>query len=535
MAELLLPAGSYEEALPDLRAPYQPSQIRPLIIAVPKNEQAPCKIALYTIGETLMDRFNVVCGANWERPKFTIDIHDEREELTDEDRKKVLHYFKITCTLTVFGKEHEDFGEGESENPALAEYDARAQAFKRAARWHGPGQCLYVFGGEEVIMWRGAGAGKLQVPKSGTEPHRRPYFDKQGRNAIRDEYARWLKDDGEALFGAPLDHLKIAHEIKARMTARLAAIPAPATQQLAIVEPPPSSTPTGQDPDGEDHGPEQPPAGEPSQRVAGAMPDGSASATAIQAAQNSGYSEPVAKALSNLAAAQDQSGPLSDPQERVVANWLSALAGFEVPEATVLDAVAFVARACDCQEARQAKLAKWLSAKAQENPACSRDAGSVAADAPASAQARPASAESTPPQVAESTVAQSAQQDATARPDAEAQADAQDLATARAYVRIHRAMDAHAYDDRAVTQLAALAVGAGPRGHVDWAKVPADVLEIISELLEAAASLGWSTETLNREVLRAHERTQQGTPAGRFAAFANHLMNAAETRTAQAA
>ena len=531
MAELLLPAGSYEEALPDLRAPYQPSQIRPLIIAVPKNEQAPCKIALYTIGETLMDRFNLVCGANWERPKFTIDIHDEREELQTKTGKRSCTTSRSTCTLTVFGKEHEDFGEGESENPALAEYDARAQAFKRAARWHGPGQCLYVFGGEEVIMWRGAGAGKLQVPKSGTEPHRRPYFDKQGRNAIRDEYARWLRDDGEALFGAPLDHLKIAHEIKARMTARLAAIPAPATQQLAIVEPPPSSTPTGQDPDGEDHGPEQPPAGEPSQPVTGAMPDEPASAAAIQAAQDSGYSERVAKALSNLAAAQDQSGPLSDPQERVVRNWLVALARFEVPEATVLDAVAFVASACDCQEARQAKLAKWLSAKAQENPASTHDAGSVAADAPASENAQRASAEAPPAHHPESAAPQSTQQDATAQADT----DAQDLATARAYVRIHRAMDAHAYDDRAVTQLAALAVGAGPRGHVEWAKVPADVLEIISELLEAAASLGWSTDTLNKEVLKAHERTQQGTPAGRFAAFANHLMNAAETRTAQAA
>jgi len=52
---------------------------------------------------------------------------------------------------------------------------------------------------------------------------------------------------------------------------------------------------------------------------------------------------------------------------------------------------------------------------------------------------------------------------------------------------------------------------------------------------DAAASLGWSTDTLTEEVFKAHERTQQGTPAGRFAAFANHLMNAAETRTAQAA
>ena len=96
-------------------------------------------------------------------------------------------------------------------------------------------------------------------------------------------------------------------------------------------------------------------------------------------------------------------------------------------------------------------------------------------------------------------------------------------------------MDAHGYDDQAATRLAALAVGAGPRGHVDWALVPADVLEMIAELLQAAGSLGWSTEALNKEVLRAHESTQQGTPAGRFAAFANHLMNAAETRAAQAA
>ena len=345
MAELLLPAGSYEEALPDLRAPYLPSQIRPLIIAVPKNEKAPCKIALYTIGETLMDRFNLVCGTNWERPKFTIEIHDKREELIDDDKKRVLHYLKIRCVLTVFGQEHEDSGEGESENIALAEYDARAQAFKRAARWHGPGQCLYVFGGEEVIMWRGAGAGKLQIPKSGTEPHRHPYFDKQGRAAIRAEYGRWLKDDGEALFGAPLDHQKIAQDIKARMSARLTAIPAPRTPQLTIVEQPPSSAPATQETEGDAHGPEQPPAGEPAERVSGAMPELPASAATIRAAEDSGYDEQVAKALSSLAAAQDQSRPLTDAQERVVHNWLVALARFEVPVATILDAVAFVAKA----------------------------------------------------------------------------------------------------------------------------------------------------------------------------------------------
>lgn len=531
MAELLLPAGSYEEALPDLRAPYQPNQIRPLIIAAPKNEQAPCKIALYTIGETLMDRFNLVCGPNWERPKFTIETHEEREEQTDDAKKKTVHYFKITCALTVFGKEHEDFGEGGSENAALAEYDARAQGYKRAARWHGPGQCLYVFGGEEVIMWRGPEAGKLRVPKSGSEPHRRPYFDKQGRKAIRAEYARWLREEGEALFGPPLDHLEIARTIKARMTRRPAAIAAPVTQKLAVVEQPPPGTPTPQEPGRDDQGADRIPVGKPSERVIGAMPDGPASPAAIQAAQSSSYSELVAKALTNLAATQDQSGPLSDAQERVVLNWLNTLARLKVAEATVLDAVAFVARECDCQEARQAKLAKWLSAKAQRDPASTPETEFAAPETPVTEAARPASSDASRPLEPESAAAGSTQQDGSAQSDT----DAQDLATARAYVQIHRSMNAHAYDDRAVTRLAALAVGAGPRGRVDWAKVPAEVLEIIRELLEAAASLGWSTDTLDKEVIKAHERTQQGTSAGRFAAFANHLMNAAETHAAEAA
>jgi hypothetical protein len=55
------------------------------------------------------------------------------------------------------------------------------------------------------------------------------------------------------------------------------------------------------------------------------------------------------------------------------------------------------------------------------------------------------------------------------------------------------------------------------------------VLVTIAELLEAAAKLAWSNDTLTKEVIKAHNKTQQGTSTGRFAAFANHLMNAAET------
>jgi hypothetical protein len=506
-----------------------PSQVQAKILTAPENPDWPCTIALYAIGETQMDRFTLTCGSEWGH-EFT---------KLAEEKIGTTWYCMVAATFTAFGVTHTDIGEGWAPTRAGAEMNARAQAGKRAGRKFGPGQCLYAC--DPIVMFRGGEPHELRLPK-GDDPkrHLKPYFDREGKGQAycRAQYDRWLTDTGTAIYGPPLDHLAIAEEIRSRRPTLVLASTndtngSPAATRRATQDGN-GTAPTSNET--EDMG-AQSNAAQPRATASlaakphRAMPDGTASAAAIQAAQDSGYSERVAKALSNLAATQDQSGPLSDPQERVVRNWLVALARFEVPEATVLDAVAFVASACDSQEARQAKLAKWLSAKAQENPASTHDAGSVAADAPASENAQRASAEAPPADAPESAAMQSSQQDGTGQADT----DAQDLATARAYVRIHRAMDAHAYDDRAVTQLAALAVGAGPRGHVEWAKVPADVLEIISELLEAAASLGWSTETLNREVLRAHERTQQGTPAGRFAAFANHLMNAAETRTAQAA
>jgi hypothetical protein len=225
MSNVVLPASCYEEALPDLRAPYLPTQIRPLIIQAPKNSQLPCRIALYTIGETLMDRFNLCCAGNWE-VVFIVETHKEIPKQNDGEPVTIHHYFKIACSLTVFGNEHHDIGEGEAESETLAEFNARAQAFKRAARWHGPGQCLYVFGGEDFVMWRGPEAGKLHIPKSGTEPHRKPFFDNASKQAVRDEYAKWLKDEGEGQFGVALNHMEIAEAIRNRALHRpLMAVP----------------------------------------------------------------------------------------------------------------------------------------------------------------------------------------------------------------------------------------------------------------------------------------------------------------------
>ena len=134
MTHPILPAQSYEEALPYLRAPYKPSQVRALVINVPDNEEAPCGIALYAIGETAMDRFNLVCGANWSRTFDTVDEHQHTVE-------GVTYYrVQVQAVVVAFGVAHDDIGEGEAESRAAALMNARAQGWKRAGHWHGPGQ-----------------------------------------------------------------------------------------------------------------------------------------------------------------------------------------------------------------------------------------------------------------------------------------------------------------------------------------------------------------------------------------------------------
>jgi hypothetical protein len=509
--ELLLPAQSFEEALPFLRRPYTQSQVQAKIVNAPEIKEAPCTIGLYAIGETPMDRFNLVCAREWTHSFETL-----AEEKTVKDGK-TSWYCMVCATITVFGVSKPDIGESTAPTRAAAEMNARAQAYKRAGRWFGPGQCLYA--AYEIIMFRGNKHDELRFP-AGEKGYLRPYFDRQGQGQkyVRGRYQHWLSDTGEEVYGAPLNHLKIAEAIQARMSPRAAVLTPPLAPTLAVVERGAPDRLAVHELGADLTGPDRAPA-RASERVIGPMPEIAASPAAIAVAQSHKYTELAANALTNLAASQGQTEALSDAQERVVANWLAALARFKVPEAMALEAVAFVAGECDCQETRQAKLAKWLSAKAQADPSTTPD---TAAPGTEQAQTTPVPSQASP---------QHAAADAgTTQGDGEStEAEAQELATAQAYVRIHRAMKDHGYDDQVVTRLAALALGAGPRGRVAWDAVPADVLVIIAELLESAAKLRWSNDTLTKEVIKAHNKTQQGTSTGRFAAFANHLMNAAET------
>jgi hypothetical protein len=98
--ELLLPAQSFEEALPFLRRPYTPSQVQAKIVNAPEIREAPCTIALYAIGETPMDRFNLVCAREWSHSFETLA---EEKTVTNG---KTSWYCMVCATITVFGISH---------------------------------------------------------------------------------------------------------------------------------------------------------------------------------------------------------------------------------------------------------------------------------------------------------------------------------------------------------------------------------------------------------------------------------------------
>jgi hypothetical protein len=518
MLDIPLPVSSYEAAIPYLRRPYLPNQVRAKIQTAPENQDAPCAIVLYANSETLMDRLNLVCGEGWD--------HDF-DKLTEEKfsrGKGTAWYCVTTASITVFGITRADIGEGIAPTRAAAEMNARAQAYKRAGRKFGPGQCLYAC--EEILMWRGGdGENKLRIPTKGEDRHLYPFFDAQGvgQRYVRDRYQAWLKECGEGLFGEPLDHLQVALAIQARPTIPL--IPDPNPTEIHTPSPP--TTNSGAN-DGTQAKETDRQLTVPTITVAtgaqegvtavavkgnGYMPDHPAPAQAIQAAQNTGYGEPVARRLCNLARAEGQGERFTKPQLRTVENWLSVLHDLAIPEDIAIDAAGHNAEKRSTQERRQALFAQWLASKT---------AGEDTLEADGVAEENGGDGQASQVPAGSAVVPQPAEQ-ATSASDTDADVSG-------AITVLQSKMVEHEYDDLPVTRLAALATGNGPRSQVEWEKMQPSLLFVLGELLDSAASLRWDSDRLDKEVLKAHNSNRQNSAAGRFSAFANSLKDKAETR-----
>jgi hypothetical protein len=498
MTDIPLPAQSFEEAIPYLRRPYMPSQVRAKILTTP-DPPAPCTIALYVIGEIQMDRFTLVCGSEWDH-EFT----KLTEEKTGSD-KHTTWYCMVAATFTAFGITHTDIGEGTSSSRAGAEMNARAQASKRAGRKFGPGQCLYAC--DTIVMFRGEGPNDLRLPKGDdAKRYLKPYFDKEGKGQAhcREQYQQWLTRTGEKVYGPPLDHLAIAEAIRARPTTR------PVVTVNSSQSQPPASAQATAPPNGasadSDHQDGAKVNG--TQRPAKAkhyppMPDHPAPEAALKAAQAAGFGEPAARMLSNLARNEGDDSKFTAAQLQAVANWIAMLDEVDVTEDVILKAIGVNARKNTSQERRQARFVKWLSEKASgETDESADDEPQPDTDA--------------------------ADEEADAEPETNGSVSPLDAARALAVLR--EAKQDYEYSDRTVTRLAALATGVGPKARVDWPNVVPATLLILAELLQSAGSLGWKNEQLDREVVKYHNSTEQTSIAGRFAAFANYLTDLAETR-----
>jgi high-affinity Fe2+/Pb2+ permease len=233
------------------------------------------------------------------------------------------------------------------------------------------------------------------------------------------------------------------------------------------------------------------------------MPDHPAPPAALEAAQQAGYGEPIARLLTNLARGEGKDAKVGDAQLQAVTNWITVLGELEVAEDVIVKAITHNATKKTSQERRQAKFVKWLSEKASGEADTKNQDPVPGAEAPGT------------------------QTDS--QPAANGNGNGQ-LEAGRALAELRQAKTDHEYNDRTVTRIAALATGVGPKARVDWPKVPPETLTVLAELLRSAGSLGWKNDQLDQEVLKYHNSAQQTSAAGRFSAFANYLTDLAETR-----
>ncbi len=489
MPATTLPAKSYADALPYLRAPYTPSVIRFRIQTVPDSTNAPCVVVLFVNSETVMDRFNIVCGPEWTPPEFTVLAHRE-----ERSTNKTTHHVKVRATFTVFGQVFSDTAEASGPSEVQAEFNANARAFKRAARWPGPGQSLYQ--PSAIKMFRGSGDDELRVWSNDAS---KPHIDERSEKFLLKHYEKVLVEKIIPVYGQPFDHLHALGSTNATSIGALAA-PANLPAQPSIAASAPVQQHVTSTTASTEIAAPTPPGPVGRQRAAK-----TSETTAIrEAARKAGYSDELSEALMTLAREDDDS-PLTSALAECVAGWITVLGSRQVEEAKILEAVTFALDNCATRQGAQVRFGQWVAAKAT-------------------------AAVKTPPP-------EQALQEAVASPSAPANdgtgaTDSGDpqVELATAMRELHEAIARHDYTERAATRIAALAIGTDPDRKIELAKIPASTMRCVAELLDAAATLRWSTGKLDEEISRAHNSTQQGTSASRFGAFAVHLINSAEAR-----
>jgi hypothetical protein len=532
MTDNRFPVATYAEALPHLRAPYPPELVHGIVVHTPENDQAPCKIGYYVTSETVMSLLNLVCGLNWgvrfekvaERTIIdgpaTMSFMQRlgswlrrRFGLPFTNGETTRHYVQVRAYVTVFGRTFEDLGEATEASAAMAEYKARAQSFKRAARWVEVGHCLYA--ADLIVMWRGDSDKQLRT----SETSGRPYQDERSERYIRAQYEQWLEHTGKRTYGEPLDHPQAAQG---------------RVEVTQLQSPPDPQPPVDPKHRGTIH-PRKVPA-----------PGMIVNPEVLQCTRDAGFGVAVARQMTQLARGEEQVGQLTQPQIQTVQGWLASLSSLKVPEENVLGAVDLFLERSPGREAARSKFVAWIEAKAQTALAAQAALADAQAPPPvAGAGDTPsASRQTSPPAASEQPQAFPNGQPLTvtfspAAPAGAAKNEQGEPPSAEppvpALEELAQTITRHDYQQDVVHRLIALSQGQGSQRQIAWERLPEQKIREIAGLLRCAGQLGWDNARLGQMVMRAHNSAHQNTPAGRYAAFANHLTNSAEARATETA
>lgn len=177
-------ARSLADALPLLRAPFAPGQVKWKIQRVLPGGNA-AQVVGYLEVRAVYDRLNQVVGPDWETAFELI----ETVPVPAKGERPAHTLYRVRCRLRVDGVRREDLGEGEDPKAAFSD------AAKRAAVHFGIGVSVYAL--PEIVRPVGSRNGELRLVRG------RPVLDDRTRASLTRSYEQWLTGPGRD-FGAPL-------------------------------------------------------------------------------------------------------------------------------------------------------------------------------------------------------------------------------------------------------------------------------------------------------------------------------------------
>jgi hypothetical protein len=194
MSEIAFPVASIEAALPQLRRPFAPAAVKWKPQATwPSNGPAEGAIFVGYIDARLVSaRLNHVVGGNWSEKPVRV-----------EGQAWALMY-----ELTVFEQTHVDIGVAQGRSDDMKLKAMHSDGLKRPAVRFGIGEYLYAMPEVRIAVTPDGAETSEGVPtikrrKDGKVPG---FLPERIYAYLRERYEAWLKAEGEAAFGKPLDH-----------------------------------------------------------------------------------------------------------------------------------------------------------------------------------------------------------------------------------------------------------------------------------------------------------------------------------------